>query len=208
MKTVLSRPPSFNLAGQVPASPRFRLGQGVLIATDAAVNRQRARVGSGYIATSGLYGLAAHPQPAAIVGSDATTVAELRAIWRAVNAAGQDADGKITILTDSLAAMRYLRSWQKGQLPAYPAGYLLRAQRPSGKTSSLEQLAQVMAGDGARYTIEKVAGHTGNILNEAADSLAKLALRTGTRSGVTAAEAKNAAAMIATMRLTDYWESK
>lgn len=208
MKTDIGKPPSFELTGQVSASPRVRPGQGVLIATDAAVNRQRARVGSGYIATSGLYGLAAHPQPAAIVGSDATTVAELRAIWRAVDAAGQDADSPITILTDSQAAVRYLQAWQKGQLPAYPPGYLLRDQRPSGKTSSLEQLAQVMAGYGARYTITKVAGHTGNLLNEAADSLAKLALRTGTRTGVTKADAKTAAAMIATMRLKDYWESK
>jgi ribonuclease HI len=208
VKTEISRPPSFNLAGQVPASPGFRPEQGVLIATDAAVNRSSGRVGSGYIATSGLYGLAAHPQPAGIVGHDATTVAELRAIWRAVNAAGQDAEEPITVLTDSAAAVRYLRSWQKGQLPAYPAGYQLRDQRASGKTSSLEQLAQVMRDNGARYTITKVAGHTGNVLNEAADSLAKLALRTGTRSGCTKAEAGTAAAMIASYRLSDYWESK
>ena len=205
----MTRPPSFVLSGQLPAHRKYRPGGGVVIATDAAVNRARHRVGSGYIATSGLYGLAVHPQPPEIAGHDATTVAELRAVWRAVHAlADADSTEQITILTDSAAGLRYLRSWQAGQLSLYPTGYQLRDQRTSGKTSSLEQLAQVMADDGARYTVTKVAGHTGDLLNEAADSLAKLALRTGTRNGVTSQDAKSAAAMIAAYRLGDYWEAR
>jgi ribonuclease HI len=208
MTTMTRKPPSFELTGQVPARRLYRPERGVIIATDAAVNRSTGRVGSGYIATSGLYGLAAHPQPPGIVGHDATTVAELRAIWRAVSAIGMNAGGPVTVLTDSEAALRYLRHWKADRLQSFPPGYQLQAQRASGKVSSLEKLAGVMLADGSRYTIQKVAGHTGDLLNEAADSLAKLALRTGTRTGVTKTEAENAAALIASYRLKDYWENQ
>jgi ribonuclease HI len=198
---------TFTHTGQIPPNACFQAGGTVTIATDAAVNFTRARAGSGFIATSGLFGLAAHPQPREIAGSSAATVAELRAIWRAVHAAAGDAAcrNRIVILTDNQDAVRYLRAWQRRETLRYPSGYQLRDARASGNMSSLEKLSEVMAMDGARYDIRKVTGHRGDILNEAADSLAKLALRTGTRNGVSKPEAVQAAATIAGHRLADYW---
>jgi ribonuclease HI len=134
-------------------------------------------------------------------------VAELRAAWRAVSALidSRFARANITVLTDSSEALDYLRKWQAGQ-EVYPAGYQL--QRLSGRRSSLEQLAEQLRHDGNRYTLSKVRGHAGHHLNEAADSLARLALRCGTRNGVTQADAHKAASAIAAVRLADYWKEE
>lgn len=194
------------VVGEVVADARLDAARGVTVATDAAVDPVRNRVGSGFIATSGLYGVAAHPQPRAIVGGDGITVAELRAVWRAVSALieSPDARAHVTILTDSASALGYLRRWKAGQ-EIYPGGYQLQVQRSSGNPSSLEQLAEQLRYDGDRYALLKVRGHVGHPLNEAADSLARLGLRSGSRRGVLAADVRDAAAAITAARLADYW---
>lgn len=204
----MTHPATFRKTGQVPPGRRYQVAEGVVVATDAAVNFQRHRAGLGFVTTSGLFGLSAHPQPQGVVGRSASTVAELRSIWRAVSALhdGGDPFPSVAILTDSDDALELIRTWQAGDTGVFPAGYQLREQRVSGNQSSLEKLAGLMADSGGYYTVRKVTGHAGHHLNEAADSLAKLALRSGTRSGLTSGEAVTAAARIAEFRLRDYWK--
>jgi ribonuclease HI len=207
VKAAIHNPAVFAKNGQVPPSPHYRPAEGVIVATDAATSFQRHRAGLGFVATSGLFGLSAHPQPLGIVGNSATIVAELRAIWRAIAALrdNDDQPASVAIHTDSKDALRYLRAWQSGGTGKFPDGYQLRDQRVSGNESSLEKLAELMAESGGYYTVQRVTGHAGDHLNEAADSLAKLALRSGTRGGLTRAEVLPAATRIAEFRLRDYW---
>lgn len=159
------------LAGTVPSG--HATGP-VLVATDAAVDD--ARAGGGYLATSGHYGARAHPYPRDISGPSRTTVAELRAIlWalQTVNVSvGQSQP--ITLLTDSTDALNFLTAWQAGGT-RLPDGYRT-SWRSTGNTPALVELQQI-----AEYTpgltFTHVKGHAGHPLNEAADSLAKLALR-------------------------------
>lgn len=194
------------MSAPLPRTSALTPRRGITVATDAAVNHACDRVGSGFVATSGLYGAAAHYQPPGIVGPETVTVAELRAVWRAVQALndGPHPRARIVVLGDSENALRYLAAWKNGQV-RFPDGYLLQAQRASGRRSSLEQLAEQLQYDGQRYRFVKVAAHAGHHLNEAADSLARLGLRTGTGRGVQASELEAAADTIVTSRLGDYW---
>jgi ribonuclease HI len=188
-----------------PPDPRFGSSPEVIVATDAAVNFDRHWAGSGFVTSSGLWGAAGHPQPPAVAGNAPIVVAELRAVWRAVDALvnSRFVRANITVLTDSGEALGYLLQWRAGH-EVYPAGYQLR--RLSGTRPSLERLAEQLRHDGDRYTLSKVRGHAGHHLNEAADSLARLALRCGTRNGVTRADAHKAASVIVAARLADYWK--
>ncbi|MER6572608.1 RNase H family protein [Streptomyces sp. NPDC001093] len=159
------------LAGTVPS--RHTTGT-VLVATDAAVDD--ARAGGGYLATSGHYGARAHPYPRDISGPSRSTVAELRAILWALQAvtASVGSSRPVTVLTDSADALGYLTAWQAGGT-RMPDGYRV-SWRSSDRQPTLVELQQ-MAEYTPGLTFTHVKGHVGHPLNEAADSLAKLALR-------------------------------
>jgi ribonuclease HI len=155
------------------------------------------------VTTTGWYGVSGHPNPPSVIGREAVVVAELRAVWRAVRDLHAS---RVTCLVDSIDALGYLRAWQAGDMPM-PGGYRLRSQRISGNTSSLERLAELLYYDGGRFTFGKVKAHAGHSLNEAADSLARLGLRAGSRSGVPLDRVEDAARSIAAHRLDDYRKS-
>lgn len=143
----------------------------VVLATDGATGPKR--ISGGFLATSGHYGVRAHPYPADLSGPSRSTIAELRAILWGLEEVTRQHTGPITILTDSTVAIQYLTKWAKGGTEL-PEGY--RTWRYSGNSSALEQL-QALVANTAGLTFEHEKGHAGHTLNETADSLAKLGLR-------------------------------
>ena len=90
----------------------------------------------------------------------------------------------------------------------FPEGYQTQGQRASGRRSSLERLAEHLSqAGGSRFRFAKVHAHVGDILNEAADSLARLGLRAGGRTGVAPGQVTAVAERIAATRLEDYWRA-
>jgi ribonuclease HI len=147
----------------------------LLIATDGSSvtgppSGRRGRgfsTGFGWITTDGRWGLGACPIPANVNGTSPALVAELRAIWHAVD---QLWPGETpTLLVDSAGALKYLDIWASGDL-RLPPGYLGSQQR----RPTLERLARHIRDNHASIAWRPVRGHSGHLLNEAADSLAKI----------------------------------
>ncbi|MGW0663183.1 hypothetical protein [Streptodolium elevatio] len=78
------------------------------------------------------------------------------------------------IRVDSLDALRHLHAWQEGDT-RMPHGYA-KGVRANASPPSLHQL-QMVAEYTPNLTFVHEKAHTGNPLNETADSLAKLGLR-------------------------------
>ena len=72
------RPEPLDVVGAVEPDRRFDPDRGIIVATDASVQAPQHRAASGFLATSGCHGVAASLQPPDVVGTDVTTVAELR----------------------------------------------------------------------------------------------------------------------------------
>ena len=147
----------------------------LVLATDAAVDR--SCLGVGFLATSGHYGLQGHPYGQETSGVHRAAVAELRAVWCALDhlqSAGIPSSLAIEVRLDSIHALTFLREWAQGG-NRMPDGYLL--WRQSGAVPTLERLRQTVALRSTTLTFRHEQGHVGNPLNEAADTLAKLALR-------------------------------
>lgn len=132
-----------------------------------------------YLATHGLYGLGTAIVPGYVVGGNIredgsdpqrTLQAELRAIAAALQAIGDE--HPITILADSQDAIAFMTLWRDGH-NVMPGGYNLA--RAGGRESTLGRLARRAREAGDRITMEWVRGHTGHPLNEAADTLARMA---------------------------------
>jgi ribonuclease HI len=151
----------------------------VTVATDAS----RLPGGSswyttGYVATTGQFGLHAVPSPEIHTGRNDMLVTELRALARAAAVINPYGEGPVTFLTDSQAAAGFAAGWLRGGQD-FPDGY--RLTRNSGSQPILVILAQLLAASPGLYRVEWVTGHTGHPLNETADSLARLAARTAQR---------------------------
>ncbi|MCW6003919.1 hypothetical protein K1W54_04885 [Micromonospora sp. CPCC 205371] len=162
------------------------------LATDAAVTGPR--VGLGWLSDTGHWGARGHRYPIDACLSETVLVAELRAVayaWRRIKPTGP-----VTLLLDSQDAIEYLRRWQGGD-GRLPAAYR-SAYRTDDATPALVGLADTLAGR-PEVTVRWVEGHTGHILNEAADSLAKL----GLRGNLSHSEAIAAGRVIAANRLAD-----
>lgn len=151
----------------IPGSTRL------LIATDGSWKIPKD--GCGYVSRNGYWALAGrhiagprqlNPIPVAGVGG---LVAELRAVGMALE---HFPGRKISFLIDSETAISYLRYWQVGDVARMPSGYSLRP-RIGGSLPALMRIAGVVAAsEGLRFT--HVRSHAGHVLNEVADSLAKI----------------------------------
>ncbi|MFJ2029622.1 RNase H family protein [Streptosporangium sp. NPDC087985] len=141
-------------------------------ATDAS---WKSRVcGIGYITSEGCWGLrgwaADRRDP---TGASKVLVNELRAVDLLLRAVGRPD----VLLVDSLCALSFLHTWQRGDTGRMPDDYDLRPRRNGPPT--LVRLAEHVAElDG--LTFRHVKGHSGHLLNEAADSLASIARRSVT----------------------------
>jgi ribonuclease HI len=148
--------------------------QRLVAATDASWKHRAA--GLGFVVSDGRWGLrnrrSCRPDP---TGPHATLVNELRAVEFLLATINTDTR-PLTVLVDSTDALRFLYLWQGGTaITVMPFGYSLRP-RSHVPQPSLVALAHRVA-DEPGLTFEHVKGHRGHFLNEAADSLAKMARR-------------------------------
>ncbi|OUC91330.1 ribonuclease HI [Streptosporangium minutum] len=138
-------------------------------ATDAS---WKSRIcGIGYVTSEGCWGLRGwsvdRHDP---TGPSKVLVNELRAVDLLLRAVGRPD----VLLVDSLRALSFLHAWQRGDTGHLPEGYDLRPRRngPPALVRLAEHVAEL---DG--LTFQHVKGHSGHLLNEAADSLASIARR-------------------------------
>jgi len=160
----------------------------VTVATDGSCKGRY--LGWGYISSTGHWGCAAD-----ILGGDALA-AELRAVGMAIG----DIPVPCRIVLDSTSALSFLRSWQAGNVSRMPPAPGLTAAMRAGSARQrpLEEIAVLVAGRPG-LVFSHVRGHNGHLLNEAADSLAKIAreCRDGKRHGDLAAVHAKAADLVA-----------
>ncbi|KXK60343.1 hypothetical protein AWW66_19410 [Micromonospora rosaria] len=145
---------------------------GLVAATDASWKRRAG--GIGYVVSDGRYGLRGRRRDRLDpTGPSQVLVNELRAVEYLLS------DGVppvgLTVLVDSLPALRLLHRWQRGDVTAVPAGYSLRPRRHGGPPT-LVRLARLVA-TRPELSFQHVRAHTGHALNEAADGLSHLARR-------------------------------
>lgn len=145
----------------------------IIAATDAAETGRY--VALAYLSNTGQYRLHADQYPRYVSGPARSDVCELRAIAYCVRDLFDPHNPTpVHVLTDSSNALSYATRWQAGQLDL-PPGY--RADRNGGRTAALVTLAHTLR-DHPEVTVERITGHAGHPLNETADSLCKLGLRT------------------------------
>lgn len=157
----------------------------IILATDASVAQNL--VGCAFLATTGRFGLQGHTYPTYISGPDRTTIAELRAVGLAMPKLGlSESPEPVLILCDSQAALRYLADWAGGS-ERFPDGYL-RTTRGQGQRPTLVDLQLRVQKYASLLTFQHQKGHAGHALNETADSMSKLAIRS-VREGSTAVRA-------------------
>lgn len=137
-----------------------------LIATDGSAWYDRSRktwmTGWAWLTTAGLYELGSAPVTLEMMGREAATVTELRAVWHAVRR--RVPERAAVLLLDSTAAMTYLDAWARGYT-TMPGGYA---------GTSLGRAATFIGEHQHLIAWNHVKGHSGHLLNEAADSLAKI----------------------------------
>jgi ribonuclease HI len=163
--TVIRKP----LTGQAKVSPAGP----VLIATDGSCSGDGRHCSWAFLATSGHWGCQAgdywHDN---VNGGSGALIAELRAAYLAL----RFVPGPVTLLVDSVSALRYLRGWQRGQTGRMPPQYDLHPRR-QGTAPALVTLAGLVLARGGELTTAHVKAHAGHTLNEGADLLAKKARR-------------------------------
>ncbi|MDZ5443409.1 RNase H family protein [Micromonospora sp. 4G57] len=145
----------------------------LIAATDASWKGRAG--GIGYVASDGRYGLRSRrPGRVDPTGFSRVLVSELRAVEFLLTAYDTPPVG-MTVLVDSLPALRYLHRWQGGETGAMPASYDLRPRR-AGMKPTLVRLAELVARR-PDLRFAHVKAHAHHALNEAADSLAHMARR-------------------------------
>lgn len=145
----------------------------ILLSTDAAA--KPGRIGCGYITTAGHFGLRAFSYREDSSCSVWVVIAELLAIYEPLcllRDQYKTYDG-IFIRTDSTEAIAWINKWKKG-IERVPPGYSRTDSK--GRPSRLVVLSRMFAKN-TDINVAHQKAHIGEPLNEAADSLAKMALR-------------------------------
>jgi ribonuclease HI len=163
--TIIRRP----LTGQA----RVTATGPVLIATDGSSSGDGNHCSWAFIATSGHWGCQAgdyrHDN---VNGRSGALIAELRAAYLAL----RSVPGPVTLLVDSVIALRYLHAWRRGQTSRMPPQYDLHP-RHAGAAPALVTLAELVSARRDELALAHVKGHAGHTLNEGADLLATIARR-------------------------------
>ncbi|MEV4788562.1 hypothetical protein AB0K53_24460 [Streptomyces tuirus] len=172
----------------------------IVLATDASVAGDK--VGTGYLATTGETGLRAHAYPQYLTAPRVrVVVTELRAVYWGLRRIFAAHPGRpVEVRVDNLDALDLLHKWQRGG-DRMPDGYETRL-RSQGRRPSLVKL-QMYAEYTPGLTFVHEKAHVGNPLNEAADSLAKLGLRS-LRGRVPATEIPRLVPLWASGALAEY----
>lgn len=147
----------------------------VVYATDGSAIRSKGGkvwwTGFGWVCTDGRWELGACPIPHDQIGRQASTVSELRAVWHAVHHRMPGPKG-LVLLTDCTQATWYLDQWAAGDVDVMPPGYV--GTMNSRRTPMLRRLAMLVAEHHPLLAWSHVSGHAGHLLNECADSLARI----------------------------------
>ena len=93
-----------------------------------------------------------------------------------IQEAQQLRQGRVTLLIDSLIALRYLHAWRRGETGRMPPQYDLHP-RHAGAAPALVTLAELVSARRGELALAHVKGHAGHTLNEGADLLATIARR-------------------------------
>ncbi len=145
----------------------------VLIATDGSSSGDGKHCSWAFIATSGHWGCQAgdyrHDN---VNGGSGALIAELRAAYLALRCV----PGPVTLLVDSIIALRYLHAWRRGNTGRMPPQYDLHP-RHAGAAPALVTLAELVSARRDELALAHVKGHAGHTLNEGADLLATIARR-------------------------------
>jgi ribonuclease HI len=132
-----------------------------------------------YLSTAGQYGLGTSIVQGSVVGGrarpdgtdpDRTLQAELRSMANALRTV--EPGTPVTILSDSKDAIGFMNLWRDGY-QVWPGGY--NPERAGGRESTLGRLARRAQEDRDAIELEWVSGHTRHPLNEATNTLARLA---------------------------------
>lgn len=143
----------------------------LVLATDASYIEHSLFHSAGYIATNGRWGIDASRYTVEWCKPHCVPAMELRAVWYGLRVIEEGTP--LRIWTDSMDAATQLRNWQDGEMemPSWysmaPRGYL----HPEG-VPTFVSLRNRLQQDAEAMRIDHVKGHNGNLLNEAADSLA------------------------------------
>ncbi|MEV0428502.1 RNase H family protein [Micromonospora sp. NPDC050495] len=145
----------------------------VVAATDASWKGRAG--GIAYVVSDGHYGLRGRGtgrlDP---TGASRVLINELRAVDFLLSAY-DEAPAGMTVLVDSMVALRWLHRWQAGDLSTMPAGYSLRQRRWAAQPTLVRLAEQVSRRPDLAFA--HVKGHSGHALNEAADGLCHMARR-------------------------------
>jgi ribonuclease HI len=145
----------------------------VLIATDGSSSGDGKHCSWAFIATCGHWGCQAgdyrHDN---VNGRSGALIAELRAAYLALRCV----PGPVTLLVDSVIALRYLHAWRRGETGRMPPQYDLHP-RHAGAPPALVTLAELVDARHQELALAHVKGHAGHTLNEGADLLATIARR-------------------------------
>ncbi|MET8832910.1 RNase H family protein [Micromonospora sp. NPDC004540] len=145
----------------------------VVAATDASWKGRAG--GIAYVVSDGHYGLRGRGtgrlDP---TGASRVLINELRAVDFLLSTY-EEAPAGMTVLLDSMVALRWLRRWQAGEVSAMPAGYSLRQRRWADRPTLVRLADQVSRRPDLSFA--HVKGHSGHALNEAADGLSHMARR-------------------------------
>ncbi len=155
-----------------PAVPMQRVPDGPLtVATDGSASR--GRIGWGWVTDDGRHDCgSATPTVKACTRRIQPAYAELRAISEAIAALpGRD----LVIRSDCQPAVTLVRDWIAG-VDRMPFGYDA-THHDADRRGGLRWMQKQVRAEAHRIDIGWVRGHAGDPLNEAADSLAKLARR-------------------------------
>lgn len=176
----------------------------LIVHTDGSVSGRRFAdglghlTGWGFLAVDGRYGCGRYPQFAGKAGHDIPAITELRAVWHALTAVPDQQ--AVTVILDNRNAARTLERWKTGDTSMI-AGYIGSTNRR--KIPTLEKLRRLVADRAGDLTVQTVRGHSGDVLNEGADTLAQLGMRWG-RDNVPDGEVARRAALIADGFLDDW----
>ena len=158
------------------------------------------------IATTGRWGLIAARYRPDLCQPNCAEAMELRAVWYGLKAHTTDAD--ITFYIDSQNAVNHLIRWQQGDTtqPGWYDTGRREYNHPEGKPTLIALQERVTANAGSLH-FEHVKGHSGDILNEAADSLAGIG--TNCLTGLyDTAEAKRRSASLAASFLLSHEQAQ
>ncbi len=143
----------------------------IILATDGS---SRGSIhSSAYIATTGAWGVDAAAYGLDRCKPQCALATELRAVYHGLSHLALDTS-QVVIHTDSTTTKRWLERWAEGHT-AMPRWY--SQERSGEQLPTINRLQSLVQANAGRLSVEHIPGHSGDLLNEAADGLAGIGTR-------------------------------